>query len=252
MEIILPDPKQPGLPQVVPGHLLWVEGIIGAGKTTFCRAIGPRLNLRVIEEPVATNPYLDLFYSDPKKYAFPMQMCLLTLRAKMQQLAMWEATGVGGYTGAILDRSLSGDRVFAKQHAKNGNISPLDWWTYEQAYDAFCRPISPPVRLIYLIVSPECAYERVQRRKKEEPDERACESAVTLDYLKALRDGYNELMEEAEHGLLPWGNAVKISRLAWDPISDTPNWDLLASSVKVECEQHAKQKQATEATPLAS
>jgi len=245
MDITLPDPNDPGLPKVVPGHLLWVEGIVGAGKTTFCRNIGPLLNLRVIEEPVATNPYLKRFYQDPKKYAFPMQICLLALRAKMQQLAMWEASGVGRYNGAMLDRSLSGDRVFAKQHARNGNISRLDWWTYEQAYDAFCRPIAPPVRLIYLIVDPECALERIQRRKVEDPENRACESAITLDYLKSLRDGYDELMEEAEHGLLPWGNAVKINRMHWDPMGGEPRWDLIARSLQVECQLHAKQKQVT-------
>lgn len=32
--------------------LIWVEGVIGAGKTTFAREVAKRLNLRLIEEPV--------------------------------------------------------------------------------------------------------------------------------------------------------------------------------------------------------
>ena len=44
--------------------LIWVEGIIGAGKSTFSREIAKRLELRLIEEPVETNPYLEKFYQD--------------------------------------------------------------------------------------------------------------------------------------------------------------------------------------------
>lgn len=36
--------------------LIWVEGIIGAGKSRFTREVGRRLGLRVIEEPVVRNP----------------------------------------------------------------------------------------------------------------------------------------------------------------------------------------------------
>jgi deoxyadenosine/deoxycytidine kinase len=96
--------------------LIWVEGIIGVGKSTFSYELAKRLKLRLIEEPVETNPYLEPFYKDPKRYAFGMQVYLLHQRYAMQQLASYEATGVGGYAGAILDRSLSGDRVFAKLH----------------------------------------------------------------------------------------------------------------------------------------
>jgi hypothetical protein len=126
--------------------LLWVEAIIGAGKTTFCREVGSRLHLRVIEEPVKENPYLEDFYKDEKRWAFPMQMFLLERRKLMQQLAAIEATGIGGYKGAILDRSLSGDRVFAKMHMHKGNIHPRDWNTYEESYDGACRSLLNSVK----------------------------------------------------------------------------------------------------------
>ena len=214
--------------KLFPAHypLLWVEAIIGAGKTTFCREVGQRLNLRIIEEPVETNPYLELFYQDPKKWAFPMQIFLLHRRHLMQQLAAIEATGVGGYKGAILDRSLSGDRVFAELHVKMGNIEPLDWGNYEICYDGMCRTLLPPTKLIYLDVQPETAYERMKQRN------RGAEAGVPLDYLKELRDGYEKMLHEAEIGLMPWGHAVKVSRLIWDPMNDMPNWDRVAETVR--------------------
>jgi len=212
------------------GPLIWVEGIIGAGKTTFSREISKRLKLRVIEEPVEDNPYLGPFYKDPKKYAFGFQVFMLHRRYVMQQLASFEATGFGGHSGAVLDRSLSGDRVFAKLHLEAGNIDPLDWGTYEMAYNIMARTLLPPTLLIFLDIQPSTAYRRMQKRGRE------AESGVPLDYLVKLREGYNDLLHEAETGLLPWSHAVRVSRIVWDPDTlDVQAWDAVAETVKGAC-----------------
>jgi deoxyadenosine/deoxycytidine kinase len=210
--------------------LIWVEGIIGAGKSTFSREISSRLNLRLIEEPVETNPYLEKFYQNPKEYAFGMQMFLLHKRYIMQRLAADEATGVGGYDGAILDRSLSGDRVFAKLHNEAGNINDLDWKTYEMAYNYMCRTLLPPTLLIYLDVQPQTAYDRMKTRNRK------AEAGVTLDYLCKLRKGYQEILTEAEQSLLPWSHAIRILRIPFDfDIHSSLEWDAIALTVKDSC-----------------
>jgi len=212
------------------GVLIWCEGIIGAGKTTFSREVAKRLNLRCIEEPVESNPYLTLFYKEPEKYAFGMQIFLLHKRYAMQQLASFEATGVGGYEGAILDRSLSGDRVFAKMHRESGNIPGIDWQTYEMAYNIMCRSLLPPTLLIFLDIQPETAFARMRKRN------RGAEAGVPLDYLVTLRKGYQDLINEAERGLLPWAHAIRVCRIPWDPDTiSTEQWDAVASTVKDAC-----------------
>jgi deoxyadenosine/deoxycytidine kinase len=210
--------------------LIWVEGIIGAGKTTFSREVAQRLGLRLIEEPVTANPYLELFYQDPKRYAFGMQVRLLHHRYAIQQLASYEATGVGGHEGAILDRSLSGDRVFAKLHTKSGNIEEIDWQTYEIAYDVMCRTLLPPTLMVFIDVQPETAHERMRKRGRK------AESEVPLKYLEDLREGYEELISEAESGMLPWAHAVRVCRIPWDPDTVTPaQWDNVAKTVRGAC-----------------
>jgi deoxyadenosine/deoxycytidine kinase len=210
--------------------LIWLESIIGGGKTTFARKVGPLLDLRVLEEPVDSNPYLELFYKDPKTHAFAMQIFLLHRRYAMQQLASYECTAASSYKGAILDRSLSGDRVFAKMHRDSGNISQLDFNTYEECYSVMCRSLLPPTLLVYIDVQPETAYERMKKRN------RGAEAGVPLDYLVKLREGYCGLISEAERGLLPWAHAVRVVRIPWDPDTLAPEqWASTAQTIKDAC-----------------
>ena len=214
------------------GTTVWCEGSLGSGKTTFCREVGRRLNLRVLEEPVDANPYLTKFYADPKRYATGMQFWLLHRRYATQQLAAYEATGVGGYQGTILDRSLAGDRVFAKMHMKCGNIDPMDWETYEMAYSIMARNLLPPTLLIFLDVQPQTAYDRMKKRN------RTAEVGVSLQYLIDLREGYQELLKEAETGLMPWSHAIRVSRTCWDPDTITETqWDAVAKTVADMCKR---------------
>lgn len=210
--------------------LIWLESIIGGGKTTFARKVGPILNLRLLEEPVDSNPYLDIFYKDPKTHAFPMQIFLLHRRYAMQQLASYECTAASSFGGAILDRSLSGDRVFAKMHRDAGNITALDFATYEEAYSIMARSLLPPTLLVYLDVQPATAFARMKKRNRD------AESSVPLDYLVKLREGYRELLSEAERGLLPWAHAIRVVRIPWDPDTlDSTQWEHTAQTIKDSC-----------------
>jgi deoxyadenosine/deoxycytidine kinase len=215
--------------------LIWVEGLLGSGKSSFSREISKRLGLRLIEEPVGNgegieNPYLEKFYKDPAKYSFPMQIFLLHQRYAMQQLASFEATGVGGYKGCILDRSLAGDRVFAKLLMQDGFIDPLDFQTYETAYNIMCRTLLPPTLLIFLDVQPQTAFNRMKKRN------RSAEAGVPLEYLIKLHKGYQELLTEAEQCLLPWAHAIRMCRIPFDfDVHSTEEWDAIAQTVKSSC-----------------
>ena len=64
---------------------------------------------------------------------------------------------------------------------------------------------------------------------------RAVESGITLDYLKALEAGYQQLWHEIDQGLLPWGHRIKVETFHWDPMSQMPNWDRHAQSLARSC-----------------
>lgn len=195
---------------MISGPVIWVEGIIGCGKTTLTQKLAQALGLRPIFEPVDSNPYLARFYEDPKRWAFPMQIELLHRRYNMQQLAVREATLGGEYAGAVLDRGMPGDRVFCKLHMLAGNMSELEWDTYQLAYEVMACSLVPPSLLLFLDVEPEVALERVRARARE------AEVTVDLEYLNDLRKGYLDLMAEIESGEHVWSRGMGVKRLAWN------------------------------------
>jgi len=213
--------------KVVP--IIWVEGIIASGKTTFAREVSKRLGFRLLEEPVDNNEYLDAFYKDPKKYALQLQLHMMRNRYVMKQESSFGAAR-GVEKGYILDRCMPGDRVFARMHWRMGNIDDLGYRLYESWYDTMARHYNPPTALIYLNCQPETAYARMKER------DRSCENAVTLEYLQELKAGYEELLLELERGLVPWFHSVKPHSILYDRnIGTEQEWEYLTRSVADIC-----------------
>jgi deoxyadenosine/deoxycytidine kinase len=189
------------------GHVVWVEGLIGSGKTTVSDQLGDLLKAHVHHEPVDDNPFLADFYKDPKAWAFVMQFFLMSRRYRMQKLAVAES--LNGRS-AILDRGLPGDRVFARLHTRTGNIDERSWKVYEEHFDLMMSDLRPPSLLVFLDVEPETAYERMKRRA------RGAEVGVPIEYLRDLRAGYYDLLEEIEHGNHAWSKGISVMRVPWN------------------------------------
>jgi len=191
------------------GAVVWVEGIIGAGKSTLAQTLAGLLEYRAFHEPVEP-AILGKFYQDPKKMAFEFQLRQLARRQLIHRLAEAEATAAIDYKGAILDRGLPGDRVFAKLHVHAGNISEEQWTTYELLFNDAISRIHPPALLVYLDTEPEVAMERVRNRN------RGAEANLSLDYLKMLRKGYLDLLSEVEGKEHRWSDGIQIMRVPWN------------------------------------
>lgn len=61
-----------------------VAGVMGSGKTTACRLLARELGIRLFEEKAEENRFLPLFYEDPRRWAFALQ--LFCLAEKIGQL----------------------------------------------------------------------------------------------------------------------------------------------------------------------
>ncbi|MHA2306636.1 MAG: deoxynucleoside kinase [Candidatus Hodarchaeales archaeon] len=188
--------------------IIWIEGIIGCGKTTLTRNISRELNYRAIYEPVNLE-LLEMFYKDQDRWAFAMQIDLLHRRFALQKLGSFESiTG----KGVVMDRGLPGDRVFAKMLHTAGKIHDIEWAIYERAYTVMSNSLIPPSLIIYMEVTPEIAQGRIMYRdRKAERD-----GLIPLAYLEELEKGYEKLLREISSGIPSWSRGMKVVKLPWN------------------------------------
>lgn len=161
-----------------------ISGLIGAGKSTLATTLAKVLNLPVYYEPVIDNVYLEDFYQDMKKYAFPLQIFLLNKRFKQQQQIIW--SGQGG----VLDRTIYEDGVFARMLLDSGLMDERDFCTYMELFQNMSNFMKKPNIIVHLDVSPEESFRRIQMRS------RGCESGITLEYLTALHAAYEVFIKD--------------------------------------------------------
>lgn len=161
-----------------------ISGLIGAGKSTLAKALGETLNLPVYYEPVIDNVYLEDFYNDMKKYAFPLQIFLLNKRFKQQQQIIWQ--GKGG----VLDRTIYEDGVFARMLRDSGHMDERDYRTYMELFQNMSNFMQKPNIIVHLDVTPEESFRRIKMRARD------CESGVPLEYLKALHAAYEVFIKD--------------------------------------------------------
>jgi deoxyadenosine/deoxycytidine kinase len=200
--------------------IIGIEGIIGCGKSTLAEQISKELNFRLLSEPVESNHYLEIFYRNPKKYAFPMQIELLYRRYCMHQLACYESLNIDSpYNGVVMDRTLQGDWVFAQLHTEAGNIEPIMMETYNKTCDIMSSHMKEPTTIIFLDVKPEVAMERVltRQRKSELINDEKKENLLSLDYLFKLDKTYKKMLDLLESKNHRWSYGTKnIYRVNWN------------------------------------
>ena len=170
-----------------------IEGNIGAGKSTFAQHLANALDGEYLPEPAdGSNPYLEDYYKDPSRWAFEMQMFLLTKRYRAQKYAQSKIRHNGGFV--VLDRSYYGDVCFANVQRKMLYFSERDYSTYLSHHSDMKTNLEPPAMAIFLNVSPEICQARIEKRLTEKTG-RQCESGITLDYLYSLDDEISHLAE---------------------------------------------------------
>lgn len=187
-----------------------IEGNVGAGKSTLAKALHKRiLNSKLFMEPVEENPYLQLFYKDPERWALEMQYFLFGARYKMHIEAIdytWET-----FQTCIFDRSIYGDAVFEENLYLSGLITETGHRSYRSFADVVLKGRGQlvPHMMIYLSVSPEECMRRIKGERK-----RDCEKGISLDYLKGLNDGYFRLISRMKD------LGTKVIELNWENYGD--------------------------------
>lgn len=190
--------------------LICIEGLIGVGKSTLTKALAEMLRAKPFFEPVEENPYLELFYNNPKRYALEMQFWLMSQRFQMHEQAIRHVWQTG--QSVIMDRSIYGDWIFAKKNWLDGNIEEVGYKSYLKHRDVMSRYLLTPHTVLWLRAHPTTCLDRIGSRGRD------CEKMIPLEYLYGLHSLHAELMEEMRT------RGSKVVTLDWDdPYQDVNN-----------------------------
>lgn len=166
--------------------LIVLAGTIGAGKSSLAAALGEHLGTEVFYEAVDNNPVLDLYYQDPKKYAFLLQIFFLNKRFQSIKEAYKADNNV-------LDRSIFEDELFLTLNYKNGNVTKTELDIYKELLNNMLEelegmPKKSPDLLIYIDVSFEKMLERITNRGRSY--EQISDNPDLYEYYQQVHDEY--------------------------------------------------------------
>lgn len=172
--------------------MITVAGSIGVGKTTFTELVADDLGTKPFYEPVGNNPILPLYYQNPKKYGFLLQIYFLNKRFELIKKAYEEDNNV-------LDRSIYEDLLFTKINLKNGNMAQQEYDVYKNLLDNMMEEISvlpkkSPDLMVYLYADFDVLLNRVRSRGREY--EQTDTNPELVSYYKELWEEYRTWYEE--------------------------------------------------------
>lgn len=140
-------------------RVITVSGVVGAGKTTFIKAMAEGLGLTAFFENVDGNELLGMMYHDPERWALTLQVSFL--REKYVQ--MQEAAKLGK---AIVERTIFEDKIFTGTHRAQGRLTDVEWGVYLGMYEHFTTHAPRPDLMIFLDVPDELALKRIKHRNR--------------------------------------------------------------------------------------
>lgn len=169
-----------------------LAGMIGAGKTKYTQMISEELGSQPFYESVDDNRILEMFYKDPKRWAFALQIHFLNTRFQSIKQAL-------KHQHNVLDRSIYEDALFTKINYESGNMSEAEMDTYLSLLDNMMEeldgmPKKAPDLLVYLQGPLSIHLERIKKRGREY-EQVNDEDDELLAYYKHLHSRYDEWYE---------------------------------------------------------
>ena len=163
--------------------VLVLAGTIGAGKSSLTEMLAEELKTQAFYESVDDNKVLPLFYENPQKYAFLLQIYFLNKRFDSIKRALSDNNNV-------LDRSIYEESLLFHLNADLGRADETEVEVYDDLLKNMLEEIDSlsfkkrPDLLIHVKVSFDKMLERIKKRGRQ---------FEQLEYDPSLYDYYKEL-----------------------------------------------------------
>jgi deoxyguanosine kinase len=152
-----------------------IEGNIGVGKTTLVKKLAKHYKANSFFEEFDENPWLPLFYKNPKNTALALELSFLTDRCKQLLQMEKEHSSKIVVSDYCLDKCL----LFAE-----ANLSKRDFETYEKLFNRISTTIKKPDLVVVLHASVDTLLTNIKKRG------RSYEQSIQPAYLKKLNKSY--------------------------------------------------------------
>lgn len=178
--------------------MIVLAGTIGAGKTSLTKLLSQHLNSQPFFESVDDNPILPLFYKNPQKYGFLLQIYFLNRRLD-------EIKGSFDNDLNVLDRSIFEDSLLFKLNADLGRATQTESNIYTSLLNNMMEELpdeqhqKAPNLLIHIQVSFDTMLDRIKKRGRS--FEQIDKDPSLYNYYKELNERYQKWYDQ--YGLSP-------------------------------------------------
>ena len=154
----------------MPPVLVAVEGNIGAGKTTVLKDLESRGHKVFYENLESWQPLLDLFYSDPVRWSFTLQMAIL----QDMHVSRLKARVLEDEKVVFFERSPQSSMIFTVLSHTRKYMTDVEFETYRGLFG--CLGWKPDITVLIDTPAPTCLA-RIEARSRNG------EEAINLQYL---------------------------------------------------------------------
>lgn len=161
-----------------------VEGNIGAGKTSLATRLAEYYNSELVLEEFAENSFLPLFYQNPDRWAFPLELSFLADRYKQLKTVFENARSHSKLI--VADYLMDKSGIFASKNL-HGNEQVL----YTNFFDIVKDKVPAPDLLIFLNCSIDKLLQNIAGRGRE------FEKNISREYLQGIDQQYRQFLNNS-------------------------------------------------------
>ena len=155
-----------------------IEGNIGAGKTTLAERLAAQFGRRLILEQFTDNPFLPLFYKDPARYAFPVELFFMAERHKQLEAELAHRE-LFTQAGTVADYLFVKTLLFARN-----SLSEQEFRLFHRLFTVMDAGFPEPDLVVYLHRPVAALQHNIRRRG------RAYETDISDAYLASVQAAY--------------------------------------------------------------
>ena len=168
-----------------PGYIV-IEGNIGAGKTSLAYNLAKDMKGKFVPERFTENPFLQGFYENPQKYAFPVELSFLADRYRQLKNELSNRDLFNPLV--ISDYYFSKSLIFARITLKED-----EFMLYRQLFDIIHEKLPLPDIYIFLYQPIEKLLDNIKKRG------RSYEQSISAEYLNNIQEGYLNYLKNIQN-----------------------------------------------------